>query len=438
MEQEGKKQNVLPVPHTQTADPNQQGPSVTSFRGLVSTQFLGAFNDNFFKQLILLIAVPVGVAASSDRQGLATFVFSVPFVLFSGFAGFLSDRFSKTSVIRGAKIAEIAIMLLGMIAFSTYGISGFEGLLVVLFLMGTQSAFFGPAKYGILPEMLQGDELPRANGIIVMTTFLAIILGIATAGPLKDWLTDEKELALGASICVALAILGTWSSTWIRRRDAASPDLGFRAETLVIARPIRQMLYRDRPLRSALFTYCVFWTVAPIAQLAVNSLGLVQLKVSYTKTSLLTGIIAVGIAVGAMIAGRLCRGKPDFRIVRVGLWGMVGTLTAMSISLPGRAHLLGFGGSLLTLVALGISAGLFAIPIQAFIQIRPAQGLKGQMIAAQNLITWIGTMASGSIYFAFDKLVAYNEWPRSVIFALAALMVLPIAVIYRPKNPIES
>src|SRR3954451_1290728 len=106
---------------------------------------------------MLLLAIPVALSAGeaaavkNDSQGLATFIFSVPFVLFSGFAGFLSDRYSKRTIIVSAKVAEIGIMALGLVGFLYYGQTGFAGLLVVLFLMGTHSAFFGPPKYGVLP-----------------------------------------------------------------------------------------------------------------------------------------------------------------------------------------------------------------------------------------------------------------------------------------------
>src|SRR5438128_5022164 len=108
-----------------------------SFWGMTATQFLGAFNDNVFKQLMLLLAIPVGAAAAqkADEQGLATMIFSLPFVLFSGFAGWLSDRYSKRNMIVVCKLAEIGIMLLGMLGFLAYGATGYRGLLVILFLM---------------------------------------------------------------------------------------------------------------------------------------------------------------------------------------------------------------------------------------------------------------------------------------------------------------
>src|SRR5205823_13551485 len=134
-----------------------------SFWGMTATQFLGAFNDNLFKQLMLLLAIPVGAAATqkADQQGLATMIFSLPFVLFSGFAGWLSDRYSKRTVIVACKVAEIGIMLLGVLGFLSYARTGYAGLLLVLWCMGMHSAFFGPGKYGILPELFPEKDLPR-------------------------------------------------------------------------------------------------------------------------------------------------------------------------------------------------------------------------------------------------------------------------------------
>src|SRR3954452_17934823 len=195
-----------------------------SFWGMTATQFFGAFNDNLFKQLMLLLAIPVGAAAArkADEQGLATMSFSLPFVLFSRFAGYLSDRYSKRTMIVVCKVAEIGIMLLGMIGFLPYGTTGYRGLLVVLFLMGTHSAFFGPGKYGILPELFREADLPRANGVILMTTFLAIIFGTASAGVLGGLLYNAagqrvpERLWMGSIFCIGVAIFGTITSLLIR------------------------------------------------------------------------------------------------------------------------------------------------------------------------------------------------------------------------------
>jgi acyl-[acyl-carrier-protein]-phospholipid O-acyltransferase/long-chain-fatty-acid--[acyl-carrier-protein] ligase len=415
-----------------------------SFLGMMATQFLGAFNDNLFKQLMLLLAIPVGAAAAveKDRQAVATIVFAIPFILFSGYAGFLSDRFSKRRIIVLAKVAEIVVMMLGLIAFLQFQLGGTLGLLLVLFLMGMQSAFFGPGKYGILPEMLPKKHLPRANGMILMTTFLAIIFGTAVAGFLGESFIDDTAIPelravglwRGSILCVGIAITGTLTSLVIRRLPAAKPNLKLHRNSLVVPADTRRLLAQDRALLMALFASCVFWLVSGIAIQAVNSLGVTQLREGRFRTSVMTAVIGLGIALGAVIAGRLSRGKIDFRIARFGLWGLVLFLALLSVSRTGGVHLLGFSGSLVALTLLGMSAGFFAIPVQVFIQERPPKEQKGRMIAAMNFFNFIAILLSGVLYYVFDRTVEWQGWPRSMIFAMMAGIVLPLAILYQPKN----
>ncbi|MEZ6114409.1 MAG: MFS transporter [Pirellulaceae bacterium] len=430
--------------------PDDSPPSLyrdPSFWGMSVTQFLGAFNDNLFKQLMLLLAVPVaGSSVKVDQQGLATALFALPFILFSGLAGFLSDRFSKRPIIVWSKMAEIVVMGLGVVAFLGFGQTGFAGLLVVLFLMGTQSTFFGPGKYGILPEMLREADLPRANGFILMTTFLAIILGTASAGLLAklagppDASLAEKagQLWIGSLVCVGIAAVGTVTSLWIRRPPAAQPDLRFRLSSLAVPPDTRAMLRHDRPLLMALLASCMFWLVSGIAIQAVNSLGLVQLQLGELRTSLMTASIGLGIAVGAVIAGRLSHGRADFRLVRIGLWGIVLWLLVMSVSLPGGRHLLGFAGSFPVLILLGVSAGFFAIPVQVFLQTRPPDEQKGRMIAVMNQANFLAILISGMLYSVFDRMIVALDWPRSPVFAMMAVLLLPVAWLYRPRHDADS
>jgi acyl-[acyl-carrier-protein]-phospholipid O-acyltransferase/long-chain-fatty-acid--[acyl-carrier-protein] ligase len=416
-----------------------------SFWGMTATQFFGAFNDNLFKQLMLLLAIPVGaaVARKADEQGLATMLFSLPFVLFSGFAGYLSDRYSKRTMIVVCKMAEIGIMLLGMIGFLSYGTTGYRGLLVVLFLMGTHSAFFGPGKYGILPELFREEDLPRANGVILMTTFLAIIFGTASAGFLGGLVYDAagqrvpERLWIGSLICMGIGVLGTITSLMVRPVPAAVPDLKFQFSGLAIPAATRLLLAKDRPLLGALLVSCMFWLVSGVALQSVNSLGMKQLGVGEKLTSLLTAVIGLGIAVGAVLAGRISRGKADFRLVTWGASAMAAGFLVMAVSLPraggGFRHLLGFAGSFPVLIFLGGAAGMLAIPVQVFIQTRPPEDQKGRMIAVMNLTNFIAILLSGAIYMAFDRLIEAMHWPRSVLFAFDGLLILPVALFYRPK-----
>jgi MFS family permease len=429
------------------------------------TQFLGAFNDNLFKQLMLLLALTVSTV---DRQPIAMFVFSFPFILFSGYAGYLADRFSKRRIIVLSKVAEIAVMGLGVPAFLLFGWSGFPGLLLVLFLMGTQSAFFGPSKYGIMPEMLRTRDLPRANGVILMTTFLAIIFGTASAGVLSDSLVEKappvalaavaesadgsarsagdpdalsspavtaRRLWIASLVCVGIAVVGTYTSLFVRRVPAAVPGLRFTPSALAIPPATRHMLGQDRPLLGALVASSVFWMVAGIAQQAVNSLGKIQLQLDDTRTSLLPACIGVGIAIGSVLAGRISAGTANFRVMRLGGWGLVASLLVVALPGPFHDHLLGFRGSLAAMIVLGMFAGMYAIPLQVFMQSRPPEGQKGRMIAVMNQANFAAIFLSSGVYWLFDRIVELLSINRSPIFAMTALVMLPVLVLYRPRDP---
>ena len=407
-----------------------------SFWGHLSTQFFGAFNDNLFKQALLVLFVAVPVAdGTRDLQWLATLVFSLPFILFSGYAGFLSDRNSKRTVIFCSKVLEIVIMILAAILFAFYLRQGLTPLLLtlmslVLFCMGSQSAFFGPGKYGILPELFRDRDLPQANGIILMTTFLAIIFGSALAGLFFPHLLWALGLA-----CVLVAIVGTYTSLLIRPVAASSPNLKFEVSALWISRETRQMLWNDRALLSALIASSVFWLVAAMVQMAVIALGINQLGQNEFWTSILTAAVSVGIAIGSVLAGTASNNRFNVRVMKTGLWGLVLFLFLMAPQgWQGRPHLLGYWGSLVTLIILGAFTGLFAVPLQVFLQSRPAADEKGRMIAAQNLCNWIGITMSAGLYWSADRILVKFHWPRSYTFAFTALLLLVVAVWYRPKE----
>ncbi|MFN7290692.1 MAG: MFS transporter, partial [Pirellula sp.] len=283
-----------------------------SFWGIAVTQFLGAFNDNLYKQMVLLMSITaVAGQISEDTQGYATALFSLPFVLFSGFAGYLSDRFSKSRIIVLCKFAEILVMLLALFAFLQYTKVGAVGTWTVLFLMGTQSAFFGPGKYGALPELFRKEDLPRANSLILMSTFLAIILGIVFAGWVKDMLTtrnadgaeDFSNLWIGSLICIGIAVAGTVTSLMIRYTKPAQPEAKLCWEDVGVSPSIRQLLWQDRQLLAALIVSSTFWLVSGVVMPTVNALGKAQLQLdSDTKTSVLAGALAIGIIIGSVLA----------------------------------------------------------------------------------------------------------------------------------------
>jgi len=405
-----------------------------SFWGMLTTQFLGAFNDNVFKQLVLLMAISEG----ADLQGWATLVFSVPFVLFSGYAGFLSDKFSKTPIIVYSKVAEIVVMLLGLLAFLFYDQVGMIGTWTVLFLMATQSTFFGPGKYGILPELFGTKALPRANGLMVMTTFLAIIFGVVMAGNLyKRLVPDEpspdmfNKLWIGSAICIGIALAGTLTSLLVRRIKPAQPESKFTWDNIGVSYDIRKLLMKDRVLLNALLVSCVFWMVSTIAMPTVNRLGLGPLKLDEEATSLLVGLIAIGIMVGAPLGSLLCRFFSSRTLITGGLWGIVVFLVALSLWDGTQSPLLGLNGCRLALVGLGIAAAIYSIPLQVFLQERPPNALKGRLIATMNQGNFLGMLLAGPLYQLFELIANSLGTPINSVFLMIALLVLPLAMFYR-------
>lgn len=454
------------------------------FGGLLSTQFLGAFNDNYFKQLVLLKCTALAGAGGSNLQPLALAAFALPFVLLSGFAGFLSDRFSKRKIIVLCKVGEILVMAMSFLVLLSGAseTAQLTMLIGVLAFMGAQSGFFGPSKYGILPELFPGKQLLPVNGAVQMTTFLAIIIGTAAAGIALDSLGGNLWLcSIGAT---GIAAVGTLTSLLIRKTPVARPDLRFQSGNLFVPKDVRLFLKSNRRILGALLIMTVFWFVGGVAQPAVNNLGELTLHLSRTRTSLLAAAIGVGIAAGCVVAGFAGAGSHQSgeRWTRRGGWMIVLSLLLITILGSGAAGRpnpskwpaeakspvvqkntlpaskdtpesifdsfvvansveWGLRGSMLLL---GFSAGIFVVPIQVFIQQSPPADKKGRLIGTMNLMTWIGILLSAGFLALVQLVMAWatdgNEdaWHHVTFLALAVLMV-PFALFYRlPEHSAES
>jgi len=435
----------------------------TAFWGFLTTQFLGAFNDNYFKQMVLLIcasnvAVVAGKGpANPDRQSLAMAAFALPFVLLSGLGGYMSDRFSKQYVIVGSKMAEIVIMAIAFVVLLTPGLSAdaqLIWLISVLFLMGGQSAIFGPSKYGILPELFRSDKLLPVNGAVQMTTFLAIIFGTVCAGMALDLI--REFLWIGSVIAVGIAIAGTVTSFFVPRTPAAEPNLKIRLENMAVPADVARLVFRERGLLKAVLVAAVFWFLGGVTQMAVNTLGKSSMGLSSTRTSLLVAAIGFGIAAGCAMTG-LFGGKGNgSRWVTGGAWllfislSLVAFLGSGRLGVPVSSGVQGeaiFKGIVhadflewslrFGMAMLGFAAGMFVVPVQVYLQQAPPAELKGRLLGVQNLVTWIGILLSAA-YFAICGILLNQfggqngesryQW---LVFASLAVLMLPICVFYR-------
>ncbi|MEM9186602.1 MAG: MFS transporter [Planctomycetota bacterium] len=424
-----------------------------AFWGMNVTQFLGAFNDNVFKQLILLLATPTADQlkaaeaageTAADYQWIATIVFGVPFLMFSGFAGWLAERTSKRSLIIVSKGAEIGVMLLGMVGFYFYGAIGLGGMFIVLFLMGMQSTFFGPPKYGILPEMLRDRDLPRANGIFLMFTFVAIIFGVALAGQLMSFgqqAVENGEQANAAArvwkasaVCVLIAVVGTLTALLVRRVPVADPGAKLTWSDLLVPPQMIRLVWGDRRLLFALIVTSSFWMLGSIVQQAVNALGKSQLGQNDFYTSLLAAMLGLGIPVGCVVGGYLSQGRINPRPVAWGSWGIVVCLVLLSLPGGPNNHLLGYWGTAPVLVLLGFATGMFVVPIQVSLQVLPPPSEKGRMIALMNQCNFVGIILGGFVFGAALSALAAAGLPRNMTFLVTAAIMLPIALFYRPQE----
>ena len=460
------------------------------FWGLLATQFLGAFNDNYFKQMVLLKCSEMSRSTGVDLQPMAMAAFALPFVLLSGLGGFLSDRYSKRTVVVLCKVLEIIVMAaaLQVLLLKNVGpVSQLKLLILVLAFMGAQSAFFGPSKYGILPELFSSRQLLPVNGAIQMTTFLAIIFGMAGAGIALDLLNDS--LWFCSMVAVGIAVIGTGTSFLVRPTPVARPGLPLEVGNLFIPADVRQLFGNHSRLTRAILVMMMFWFIGGVTQPAVNNLGEHVFHMSKTRTSLMAASIGVGIAIGCVVSGFINVGSGDgHRWTTRGSYMLVGSLLFIAILATGRlgnpvqtagttstppvnseAVIDGFGEASVTaedvpdagiwqsflqtnliewilrgsMLLLGISAGVFVVPIQVYIQEAPPAELKGRMIGAMNLITWIGILLSAVFLYLVNLTTGLLTGGtglehQSIVFLILAVIMLPIAVLYRLPPPPDT
>ena len=352
------------------------------FQAFLWTQFLGAFNDSVYQTIV---ALHVG-NANPAYVPLVPAVFTLPSLVFSGYAGHLADLVSKRRVLIGVKLFEIAIMLFGL----TTLIAGWtEGMLLVVFLMGLHAAIFSPAKYGIVPEMLDDRDLSRGNALLEMSTFVAIVVGIASGGVLfAVW--KAAAWRIGAAT-LAIAAIGFATSLRITRVRASGATQPFRWNPFgEIAGSTRHLLH-DKPLWLAVLGVSYFWFAGVLLKTNLQYFGRDALGAGDNGVSLLWAFLAIGIGVGNMLAGRLSGDKVELGLVPMG----AGVMGFFALALAAARH--SFAFSTAAVVGLAMASGLFVVPLYAYIQQRSDSREKGRVVAANNFYQTIGMLISSAV-----------------------------------------
>lgn len=391
--------------------------SLKGFWALIATQFQGAFSDMVYKTLLTLVAVTTAadVDEGSNRVSIINALFIIPFLLFSMYGGFLADRFSKRLVTVGTKFLEVAIMLLATLAAWMGSLNFGMG---VLFLLGTQAALFGPAKYGILPELLPETRLSWGNGILEMTTFLSIILGTVAGGLLAEGL--RGRLYMAGVLLIGLGLAGVVSSLRISPVSSANPQARFRLNFVSDILRTVGIARQDRVLWLAVVGSIYFWFLGLLMQTNILFFGKNVLGVPEAKIGYLLAALAVGIGIGSYVAGNVSGRKIEYGLIPLGSIGISTFL--LTLALPGWT----FWSAASLLGALGFSAGFFIVPLNALLQHRPAPEVKGSVIAMANLMTFVGMLVATGFYWILTSFLHLS--PLQVFLASSALTV--VATVY--------
>ena len=370
-----------------------------SLFGYLATLGLDAFNDNAYKVSVSLTVM----AKLLPQEGgtllisAASAVFILPYILVSSFAGSLTDRLSKRTILVGAKCGEVAVMAVGAAGFYAGHI---PTLFVAMFLNGIQSAIFSPAKFAIIPELVEAGAIAKTNGRVEAMTFLAIVCGTA-AGALLMPVFGDKWIGL---CFVGVSMTSLLTSLWIPRVPAADP-----ARRLAI-NPFGDVL---RTLRGILGSHRVtapmagltwFWFFGAFLQMSLLLFARQSLGLDETSTGLLLTALALSIGLGSLLAGRWSDRKIEIGLIPLGAVGMAGCTVALSFVNTA-------GAAACALFFLGLFGGLFIIPQDAMVQHRTNPAERGRVLAASNFLIFSGILlASGAFSLMSEIFGATPAW----------------------------
>jgi acyl-[acyl-carrier-protein]-phospholipid O-acyltransferase/long-chain-fatty-acid--[acyl-carrier-protein] ligase len=380
------------------------------------TQALGAMNDNIFKLLMVYALIAWhGPEASAKILASVGLVFALPFLLIVPIAGSFADRFSKNKVIRKLKLVELGVMTFGLVALQ---LGSSAMLYMTMFFMSSQSAFFSPCKYGIIPEQVGSTALTKANGSIQLFTFLAIIAGTVLAPELS--LLFGGQFSMVASVCLVISVAGYYTST----RISTTPEHPERKVNFNGAvNLMRTFAYvrKDRYLLLAIGSAAFFSLSAAFIQLNVLNFGYETLDLTHEAATRLFLLIAVGIGVGATTAGYVSGRGIEFGVVPIGAGLM--SLMLLVLGTLGQGNLL---LAALCMPLLGFAAGLFIVPVEAFIQLRSPKDRFGSVQACNAFMSWVGIFIASILLYFITSVLSLSAQQG---FALLAVLILSLALL---------
>jgi MFS family permease len=375
----------------------QPAPSLKNktFIGLIIAQFLAGFNDQAIHAMAMFYAIHTSILTEADAITLMPILFFAPWAIFCTLAGYLADRYSKTYTLRAWKMSEVAIALILILGFyvgtSKENPLGPWLVMSTVFMMGTHAAFFAPAKYGAMPEILQPHILSRGNGILESTTFLASILGTVFGGLLSFYLR-HNEIWIGVCLLV-LSVIGAGASFLIAYLPPGNPTRPFPWNLFKPLIDNLKVLFRSRPLALAVIGIAFFVFMVAYMRATMYMHGQSRNpRWDELKTSLVVAVVALGVGAGSPLAGYFSGGKIELGLVPLGCVGMIVAALVAGAVIESTAILV------VGLIALGFFSGFYMVPLYTLLQHRAPKACKGDLVATSNFINVTGAIAASLLF----------------------------------------
>ena len=424
--------------------------STRRFLPMFITQFFGALNDNVYKQALLLVItygwINQQAADVSTLNNLAALLFILPYFIFSATAGQIADKFERSQLIRGIKVLEIVIMLIGSAGFL---LGNLWLLLLALFMMGTHSTFFGPIKYAILPEILKPNELMSGNALFQSGTSIAILIGMILGGAVIS--VSQGNLIWISLTVVIIAILGYLSSRFILKQKVSSPDLKidwnfFRTsfQTLKYAKSLPLIFM-------ILLGNSWYWFYGATYLTQIPQLTQQNLHASENVVSLLLTFFSVGIGVGSLLCRRIGGSEVNIKMVPIGAIGLTLFAFYLALSLafvPERtgammnvADMFNHGAIyyhvMLAVTLLGISGGFYIVPLYAMMQAYSPRSHRARVVAANNILNAV-FMVSSAIFSII--ILSVLKIDIKILFSITAVLSagFTLWLLYRLKPMLKT
>ena len=381
------------------------------FTAMFITQFMGAFNDNLFKQALLLVltysvASQMGMKIST-LNNLAAMLFILPYFLFSALAGQLADKYEKSKLTVNIKILEIVIMVIAVFGFfmQLYWL-----LFVALFLLGTQSTFFGPIKYAYLPQVMHEDELVGANGLFQMGTSLSILFGMIVAGVLTQL---PNAYVWICTTVMLVAILGLMGAKNIPHTPATQPNLTVNWNIITTSWQTIQFLYGFPLLFFIILGNSWFWFYGATFLTQVPEFSKTILHGNEVVVIFMLGLFSIGVSIGSLLCKQFTKNQVSLKLLPFGIAGLsvfaidlflslrgIDNIQLSAENLLGISELLAINGSVrvfMDLFFLGFSGGIYIVPLYAYMQAYAPKSHRARVIGANNIFNAIFMVTSAIV-----------------------------------------